>query len=68
MVYETTEQLRAASLLNLGSHPAIVPLRFSGIAQNTDGLYTERDFMNLLRSSIKEYGRILDDCALEEAA
>ena len=68
LVYETTEQLRAASLLDLETHPAIVPMRFSGITPNADGLYTERDFMNLLRSSINEYDRILDDYALDEAA
>ncbi len=68
MVYETTEQLRSASLLDLASHPAIVPLRFSGITPNADGVYAERDFMNLLRSSISEYDRILDDYALDEAA
>lgn len=68
LVYETTEQLRSAALLDLASHPAIVPLRFFGITPNADGLYAERDFMNLLRSSINEYDRILDDYALEDAA
>ena len=68
LVYETTEQLRSASLLDLESHPAIVPMRFSGITTNADGLYTEGDFMNLLRSSINEYDRILDAYALDEAA
>ena len=68
LVYETTEQLRSASLLDLESHPAIVPMRFSGISPNADGLYTERDFMNLLKNSISEYDRILDDYTLDEAA
>lgn len=43
-------------------------MRFSGITPNVDGLYTERGFMNLLRSSINEYDRILDAYALDEAA
>lgn len=68
LVYETTEQLRSASLLDLTSHPAIVPMRFSDITPNADGLYAERDFMNLLRSSINEYDRILDAYAPDEAA
>ncbi|MBQ2201972.1 MAG: hypothetical protein II412_05315 [Clostridia bacterium] len=68
LVYETTEQLKSATLLDLESHPAIVPLRFSGITPNADGLYAERDFMNLLRGSINEYDRILDAYALDEAA
>lgn len=60
MVYQTTDQLRSASLLDLEQHPAIVPLRFSGLTANADGLYKEQDFLSLLRQSITEYDRIVE--------
>lgn len=68
LVYQTTEQLRNAPLLDLNRHPAIVPMRFSGITPNADGLYAERDFMDLLRDSIEAYDRIQADYALANAA
>lgn len=68
LVYETVEQLRAAPLLDLNLHPAVVPMRFAGITPNADGLYTETDFMNLLRNSIAEYDRIMESYALADAA
>lgn len=68
MVYETVDQLRAAPLLDLEQHPAIVPMRFAGITPNADDLYAEADFMNLLQSSIAEYDRIVETYALADAA
>ena len=68
MVYETVDQLRAAPLLDLEQHPAVVPMRFAGITPNADGLYAETDFMNLLQSSIAEYDRIAETYALADAA
>ncbi|MBQ3355633.1 MAG: histidine-type phosphatase [Oscillospiraceae bacterium] len=68
MVYETVDQLRAAPLLDLAQHPAIVPMRFAGIAPNADGMYAEADFINLLRSSIAEYDRIVATYDIANAA
>ena len=68
MVYETVDQLRAAPLLGLEQHPAIVPIHFAGITPNAEGLYAEADFMNLLQSSIAEYDRIVETYALADAA
>ena len=66
LVYQTTEQLRSAEMLDLAHAPAIVPMRFAGIAPNADGLYAENDFMNLLESSIRAYDRITEQYAVEE--
>lgn len=59
LVYQTTDQLRSASLLDLTVHPSIVPMSFKGITANSDGLYTESDFMGLLKKSIDEYDNII---------
>ena len=68
LVYQTTEQLRNAPLLDLEQHPAIVSLRFRGITANADGLYAEQDFLDLLRNAIAEYDRLTQLYALPEAA
>ena len=68
LVYQTTEQLQNAELLDLEHHPAIVPMRFNGLHENADGLYAEQDFMNLLRDAIAEYDRITQSYVLPEAA
>ena len=68
MVYETVDQLRAAPLLDLELHPAIVPIRFAGITPNADGMYAEQDFLNLLHESITEYDRIVEIYPIKSAA
>ena len=68
LTYQTTEQLRSLTLLDLNQPPAVVPMRFSGLTLNVDGLYAEQDFMNLLRDSITEYDRIVDAYELADAA
>lgn len=68
LVYQTVEQLRSASMLDLERHPAIVPMRFSGLTQNADGLYALADFLDLLERSIAEYDRIVEAYAASEAA
>ena len=68
LVYQTTEQLRAMPLLDLEQHPAIVPMRFSGLTPNADGLYSEQDFLALLRDSIAAFDRIVETYAIADAA
>ncbi len=70
LVYQTVDQLRNATLLDLDTQPQIVPITFDSIKTNADGLYAEQDLMNLLRQSIEEYDRILDtyDIELADAA
>ena len=38
-VYQTVDQLRNNTLLNLSTPPNIIPLQFDGLTPNTDGLY-----------------------------
>ncbi|MBQ3281449.1 MAG: histidine-type phosphatase [Eubacterium sp.] len=68
LVYENTEQLRNTPILDLTVHPAAVPVSFSGLSANADDMYTEKDFMKLLRKSIKAYDDMTEDYSLEEAA
>ncbi len=68
IVYQTTKQLQDTPLLDLERHPAVVPMHFQSITPNEDGLYAEKDLLDLLDKSISEYDRILDDYALENAA
>ena len=68
MVYQTTEQLRNAPLLDLDLHPAVAGLRFSGLTANGDGLYAEKEFMDHLKDSVAEYDRIAAAYDAAEAA
>ena len=68
LVYQTTDQLRKAPLLDLERHPAAVPIHFSGLELQENGMYKEQAFMEMLGNSIAEYDRILEDYAMEEAA
>ena len=68
LVYQTVDQLRSTPLLDLEQQPAAAPMRFTALTPNTDGLYREQDFMDLLRDSIEEYDRITESYALSSAA
>ena len=70
LIYQSTEQLRAASFLTLDTPPAIYSLSFEGIEKNADGLYTYDDIVGRLDKAISayddmvaEYGDRLDDAA-----
>jgi len=68
LVYQTTEQLRNAPLLDLNRHPAIVPMHFKGLSETADGLYKQQDFLNHLQDAISEYDRIIEEYEMEDAA
>ena len=68
MVYQTTEQLRNIGLIDLEHQPAVVPIQFSGLKANSDGLYKEDDFLNRLSECIERYDEIIEEYSLEEAA
>ncbi len=55
-------------LLDLENIPGNTALSFSAIKANEDGLYAEKDFMDLPRKSIDEYDRIIDVYEMEDAA
>lgn len=68
LVYQTVDQLRSADLLDLEQHPAIVPMRFASIETNADGLYAEKDFMDLLGRTIEAYDDVMDAYDIPKAA
>ena len=59
LVYQTTEQLQDATLLDLELHPAAVDMHFAGLTAHEHELFSERDFMERLRNSIARYDHIV---------
>lgn len=45
LVYQSTEQLRQLSLLDLNNPPVVFPLQLKGLTMNHDGLYPMDDFL-----------------------
>ena len=45
LVYQSTEQLRQLSLLDLNDPPVVFPLQLKGLTMNHDGLYPMDDFL-----------------------
>ncbi|MCR5330652.1 MAG: phosphatase PAP2 family protein [Lachnospiraceae bacterium] len=68
MVYQTTKQLQGTPLLDLENHPCIVPLHFSSLTANDDGMYEEQELLDLFEKSIAEYDRIVEDYTSEDEA
>lgn len=60
LVYQSTEQLRNQPLLDLENSPGVCHLEFSGIKQNKDGLYKDKDIKKLFKKTIKEYDSLRD--------
>ncbi|MBP3262797.1 hypothetical protein, partial [Pseudobutyrivibrio sp.] len=55
MVYQSTEQLRNVTMLDLTTPPCIYHLQFNEIKQNQDGLYLSKDLENLFLRKINDY-------------
>ncbi|MBR3245715.1 MAG: histidine-type phosphatase [Parasporobacterium sp.] len=66
LVYQTTEQLRDMSLLDLNNHPAIVPVVLQGLQADANGLYDAEEFMTRLGEAIAQYEEIYDFYEAEE--
>ena len=66
LVYQSTAQLRAIEQLTLENPPSKVPLRFSGISANEDGMIPEADLFALLDEAIDAYDQLLEQYAFEE--
>ena len=58
LVYQSTEQLRTAALLDLMNPPMIHSLQLKGINQNADGLYHYSDVETRFNEAIRAYERI----------
>ena len=61
LVYQTTEQMRGLSLLDLKNPPAVFHLALNGIEQNPDGLYAESELLDRFDQSIQAYDRLIED-------
>ena len=66
LVYQTTDQLRGVSLLDLNQCPASVPITLRGLDTVGDRLYAEDAFMARLQEAIGEYDKILEKYATKE--
>ena len=66
LVYQTTDQLRSVSLLDLYQSPVTFPITLCGLDTVGDGLYAEDAFMARLQEAIDEYDKILEEYATKE--
>ena len=66
LVYQTTNQLRGVSLLDLNQSPVTVPITLRGLDTVGDRLYAEDAFMARLQEAIDEYDKIIKKYATKE--
>ena len=55
LVYQSTDQLKQMSLLDLQHAPQVFSLKLKGLSQNTDGLYTFEDVNARFLQAIRAY-------------
>ena len=62
LVYQTTDQLRNATILGLNESPVTVPISLGGMkyADEEGHLYAEDEFMARLADAIGEYDTIVE--------
>ena len=60
LVYQTTEQLREMSLLDLTDPPAVFHVSLNGLEQNPDGLYPEEDLLERFAQAVDAYDEIIE--------
>ena len=53
LVYQSTDQLRNMTLLDLGNPPMVYPVRLKGLNANDDGLYLFEDVSSRIDAAIK---------------
>ena len=58
LVYQTADQLRGLTLLDMDTPPAIVPVTLKHMERNEDGLYAEEAVMSRIEQAIAEYDQI----------
>ena len=68
LVYQSVEQLRSIQPLSLDTPPMIVPITFTDVKVNEDGLIAEKDLMNLFRVKINALDEIMEKYTEEELA
>ena len=68
LVYQTAEQLRGVSLLDINNPPMAVALSFDGLERTEDGLYKAEDIYSRFDSSIEKYDILADRFGIDIAA
>ena len=58
IVYQTTEQLRNVTLLNLENRPVVFSLKLKGLKANPDGLYSIESVNDRFDKAIRAYEKI----------
>ena len=58
LVYQSTDQLKQMSLLDLQHAPQVYSLKLKGLTQNADGLYTFEDVNNRFMQALRAYDEI----------
>ena len=58
IVYQTVEQLKNMSLLDLENPPMVYPLSLSGLEKNADGLYRMEDVADRFEAALAAYEAI----------
>lgn len=58
LVYQSTDQLKQMSLLDLQHAPQVYSLKLKGLTQNADGLYSFEDVNNRFMQALRTYDEI----------
>ena len=58
LVYQSTDQLKQMSLLDLQHAPQVYSLKLKGLTQNADGLYSFEDVNNRFMQALRAYDEI----------
>ena len=58
LVYQSVDQLRNMTILNLQNPPMIYPLKLKGVNANADGLYTFEDINARFTEALNAYDAI----------
>ena len=59
LVYNSVEQLRNISILDMENEPVSFVFQFNGLEANRDGMYRASDFIDHLSDRISEYDRLI---------
>ena len=68
LVYRSTAQIRSGEMLTMDNPPLRYDLRFEGIQPNDDGLFAEKDLLDLFDRSIAAFDALENEYALKDAA
>ena len=68
LVYQTPDQMRSLSLLDMKNPPAVFHISLNGMERNTDGLYAEDELLEHFDLAIETYDQLIEEYADAETA